>query len=75
MIGITSPTLYDPFAAIEVTFDTVGSVLSTTMALLAPKEFAAPGLASTSVAAFPAISLIEPALVGIMARPAISLPT
>ena len=46
----------------EVTELTVGTVLSTTIALLAPKELAAPGLAKVSVASFVAASLIVPEL-------------
>ena len=39
---------------------TVGMVPSTTIALLAPKEFVAPGLAKVNVAVLRAASLIVP---------------
>ena len=38
----------------------LGAVVSITIALFAPNEFAAPGLASVRVASFPAASLIVP---------------
>ena len=44
----------------EVTFVTVGTVVSTINALLSPKELVAPGLAKVSVASFNAASLIVP---------------
>ena len=45
---------------VEVTPETVGAVVSMTIALLAPKEFAAPGVAKVSVASLRAASLIVP---------------
>ena len=59
-MDIASPTLKVPFAVDDVTDDTVGTVVSTTSALLAPREFDAPGLASVNVAALPAASWIVP---------------
>ncbi len=56
----TSPTLYVPFAEEADTEVTVGAVVSMTRALLAPKEFAAPGVARVKVASLPTASLIVP---------------
>ena len=63
------PTLYDPFAAVEVTFDTVGSVLSMRIALLAPREFVAPGEGKVNVAPLPEVSVILETLRGMIANP------
>ena len=49
-------------ALVEVTLLTVGRMPSMTRLSLAPSEPAAPGLASVSVASFPARSLIVPPL-------------
>ncbi len=46
----------------DVTFVTVGAMPSMTIALLAPKEFAAPGVAKVNVALLRAASLIVPEL-------------
>jgi hypothetical protein len=45
---------------VDVTLVTVGIIPSITIALLAPREFAAPGEAKVKVALFPAASLIAP---------------
>ena len=47
-------------AAAKDTEDMVGTVLSITIALLAPKELEAPGEASVKVALFPTASLMVP---------------
>ena len=62
---------FPSFAVIVI----VGAVLSppTTMALLAPRDPLAPGLARVRDARFPAASVILLALVGIMARPEVPL--
>ena len=44
----------------EVTFDTVGAVVSITSALFAPRELAAPGEARVRLAALRAASVIDP---------------
>ena len=59
-MDMATPTLKAPFAVDDVTYDTVGTVVSTTSALLAPREFDAPGLASVNVAALKAASLMVP---------------
>ena len=46
--------------ALDDTDDMVGITPSITIALFAPREFVAPGLASVNVAALPAASLIVP---------------
>ena len=50
------PVLRDTTTPCGVTLATVGKAVSTTRALLAPSELAAPGLGSASVAALPAVS-------------------
>ena len=57
-IDIVLPTLYEPFVVVELTEVTVGAVVSMTMLLLAPKLFAAPGVASVKLASLPTESLI-----------------
>ena len=57
---MTSSTLYAPSDFVELTEATVGNTVSTTKALLAPKELVAPGEAKVSVAALPAPSFIDP---------------
>ena len=47
---------------LESTLETVGLVVSTMMASLAPRELAAAGAARVSVAVFPAASLMVPLL-------------
>ena len=47
---------------LEVTLETVGAVVSTTSAALAPREPAAPGVTSVSEAAFPPLSVMVPPL-------------
>ena len=59
-MDMVPPTLKAPFAVDDVTDDTVGTTPSTTSALLLPREFDAPGLASVNVAALPAASLMVP---------------
>ena len=54
------PALYDAVGGEEVTFVTVGAVVSTTMFFALPRLPAAPGKASVSVALFVAASLIVP---------------
>jgi hypothetical protein len=49
-----------PFAVDELTPDTVGAVVSMTIALFAPSELAAPGDANVNVAALVAASMIVP---------------
>jgi hypothetical protein len=50
-------------AVVEFTLVTVGAVVSITIALFAPSEFAAPGVGSVRVALFPyMVSLIVPPL-------------
>ena len=56
------PALYTPSAVEAVTPLTVGGVVSTTMALLAPSEFVAPGVARARVAGLPAGSRMVPLL-------------
>ena len=56
----------------EVTELTVGTVLSTTIALLAPTELVEPGLAKVSVAWFEAKSSIEFKFSGIADKPELS---
>ena len=56
------PSVLLPFAVLEVTFVTVGPVVSITMALFAPRELAAPGDGNVNVALLPAVSLIVPPL-------------
>src|SRR5258707_93283 len=58
--GTTWPTVYEPFAKPDVTFVTVGAVVSITIALFAPSEPAAPGDANVNVALFVAASVIVP---------------
>ena len=69
VIGITSPTLYEPLTAVEVTPVTVGTVVSITKSLLAPKELVAPGLAKVKLAEFKAASFMVLKLLEIIARP------
>ena len=59
---MVSPILYVPSVVLEVTFETVGAVVSITSALFAPSEPAAPGAASVRVEALPAPSAIVPLL-------------
>src|SRR5579871_3134420 len=59
---ITAPTPYVPFAVVELTFVTVGAVVSITRFVLAAREPAAPGDGNVRVATFPAMSLIVPPL-------------
>ena len=47
----------------------VGLVPSTTIVLLAPREFVAPGLAKVKLAEFKAASFMVLTLLGIIARP------
>jgi hypothetical protein len=49
-----------PSEVLEVTFVTVGAVVSTTSALLNPRDPDVPGDASERVLAFPTASLIAP---------------
>ena len=58
--AITSPALYEPFAVELLTSVMVGAVVSTMMFLLAPNEFAAPGVAKVNTPLFNAISVIKP---------------
>ena len=60
LIGITSPTLYEPSEDVDVTDATVGTVVSMINALFAPSELVPPGLASVSVLVFPTTSLMVP---------------
>ena len=54
------PALYEPSAVDDENDDTVGAIPSITRALLAAKEFAAPGVGSAVSAAVPVLSMIEP---------------
>ena len=47
---------------LESTLETVGAVVSITMASALPRELAAPGVARVRVAALPAASLMVPLL-------------
>jgi hypothetical protein len=72
---MTPPLLYEPSLVEEVTFVTVGAVVSMIIALFAFKDPADPGAASVSVASFVARSRIVPpfsvsALVEVYARSA-----
>ena len=53
----------------EVTLVTVGTVVSITNALFAPKELVAPGVAKVKIAEFKAASFMVLTLLGIIARP------
>ena len=59
---IESPDLYVPSEVLEVTLVTVGTVVSTTISLFAPREPAVPGLTRVTVAALPTVSLMLPPL-------------
>jgi hypothetical protein len=59
-ISMVAAALYEPSAVIADTLETVGAVVSTIIALFAPREPAAPGEANVSVALFVAASLIVP---------------
>jgi hypothetical protein len=72
-ILITPPLLYEPSVVDDVTFVTVGAVVSMMIALLKFSDPDAPGVASVSVASFVARSRIVPpfsvrALVEVYAR-------
>ncbi len=61
--AIDWPALYEPSVVDEDTDETVGAVVSITMALLLPSEFAAPGEGSVSIAfALSSTALIVPPL-------------
>ena len=52
LIALPVATLYEPFAVVEVTFETVGEE-PITIALLAPSDVAAPGATNVNVADVP----------------------
>ena len=60
VIGMIFPVSYVPSEIVELTDVTVGEEVSMTIALFAPKELVAPGLASVKVALFNAVSFIVP---------------
>ena len=60
VIGMMAPTVKTLLEVVDDKSDTVDGTVSTTMALFAPSEFAAPGLGRVKVALFPAASLIVP---------------
>ena len=59
---IVSPAPYVPSAVVEVTFVTLGALVSITKSLFAPNEFAAPGAgrANDALLLFPRASLMVP---------------
>ena len=60
VITIASLSLKLPLSVVAVTPDTVGTVVSITSALFAPREFVAAGAAKVKVAALPTASFIVP---------------
>ena len=59
---MTSPILEEPSLAVEVTFVTVGTVVSIIKALLALREFVCPTAGRVKVEGFPTRSLMVPLL-------------